>query len=269
MGHRIRLPDFSSDVENESSVVGDDVTEALDALSTKITGLGTDDIGNDSGVAGADASAALDQLDTDIGALGSDDIGDDSNYATTNVTKALNQVLLETGGIVRTKSATAPVAPSDGDEWYHTTQRVTYTYDSSRSKWLGQLEWWDCGRNTNLTGAITDRMYTAGNLLTDRTDSTLARGFLLPYDVTVVGVSIKQRTSASGGTGTIVLYETTRGGGYAANTTVTPGTTTEYTDLTLNNDSPSGDSWSCYSILGAGETIQYPFCRWQFRRHGT
>lgn len=76
-----------------------------------------------------------------------------------------------------------PAAIYHGKPWYRTDLNWVFHYDSDRSKWLGEIEPFQFGRNGTVTAENFLRF--GGNLLTSGTGSAP----FIPHKLTIVGVT--------------------------------------------------------------------------------
>lgn len=88
------------------------------------------------------------------------------------------------------KGAAFPASPAAGEAFYRTDLGALFVYDGVRAKWLGELESGGAGKSGSHSAG-----YLAGEAGAVMSGTV---GILLPYDVTVVGVSVVWGTAASG-----------------------------------------------------------------------
>lgn len=149
-----------------------------------------------------------------------------------------------------------PSSPSSGQQFYRTDQQWQYTYDGSRSKWLGEIEWDGGGVNGNSGNDTYMRRFNGMSM-------SATSGIFIPYDITIVGISLANDNSVTG-----EMYVRRNG----ANVTgafldITTASQTG-SDMTLNADFSSGGVMSLY-WTNSSSTLNNPQVRVWWRRRGT
>lgn len=145
-----------------------------------------------------------------------------------------------------------PAQPSAGDGVYRTDLGCLFFYDETRGKWLGELESDGAGKSgSHAAGYLAG---IAGAVMS----STV--GILIPYDVTIVGVSMVW-TTAVGGTLNIV-----RNGVTVGTHTFASGTSTSA--MTINVDFAAGGILAL-STSGHGTAMTNPQLRCWWRRRAS
>jgi hypothetical protein len=91
----------------------------------------------------------------------------------------------------RTTGTSFPGSPFDGQRFYRTDESWWYTYDLSRSKWLGEIEWDGSGVNGNVSNNTYFKRFN-GMIM------SATEGIYIPYDITIVGISLANNNSVSG-----------------------------------------------------------------------
>lgn len=150
------------------------------------------------------------------------------------------------------KGTSFPVQPAAGDAFYRTDLAWLFVYDGVRSKWLGELETDGAGRSGSHSPGYLAGI--AGAVMS----STI--GILIPYDVTIVGVSMVW-TAAAAGTLNIVRNGVTIG------TQVFPSSTST-SAMTLNVDFAAGGILA-FSTSGHGTAMTNPQLRCWWRRRAS
>lgn len=151
--------------------------------------------------------------------------------------------------------AGAAPAPAAGDAFYRTDLAWLFVYDGVRSKWLGELETDGAGRSGSHSAG-----YLAGIAGAVMSSSV---GILVPYDVTIVGVSMVWTTATSGALN-IVRNGVTIGTQAFASTS----TSTSTSAMTLNVDFAAGGILA-FSTSGHGTAMTNPQLRCWWRRRAS
>lgn len=86
-----------------------------------------------------------------------------------------------------------PSAIYHGRPWFRTDLNWKFHYDSDRSKWLGELELYQFGRNGNTVGGSFLRF--GGNVIA----SDAGSGAFIPHPSTIVGMTAQHNTSPESG----------------------------------------------------------------------
>jgi len=155
------------------------------------------------------------------------------------------------GGGINTGTSFPPT-PAEGTFFYRTDLDALFYYDSSRSKWLGELESEGGGRNgLQVAGTYTRRF--------DGMAYSATLGAYLPYDVTIVGITWAMVAGVAG------TWEVRRNGAVVASKAT--GAAAAGSDMTLDGDAASGGIFSLY--WNAGSNCTDPQLRIYFRRHAT
>ena len=145
-----------------------------------------------------------------------------------------------------TVGSTAPTSPNEGDLWYDTTTGVDelFAYDSGRGKWLST-----CTRQyyfARNAAATTNHSHLGPGSLTYNQASRI--GYLIPYDMTVVGYAWNQSTTAGEAFDwdhRIMRYDLATSSNGVSLTISPTGSYNNYVDMTLNTD------YDGYGILGS------------------
>tara|TARA_R110000803_G_scaffold43701_4_gene93027 strand:+ start:4040 stop:5929 length:1890 start_codon:yes stop_codon:yes gene_type:complete len=119
----------------------------------------------------------------------------------------------------------APGSPVIGDKYIDSVDEMEYKYDATRAHWFGPLEFSDFGRNAAISGgenlrSTIDGMTPIGT-----------RGFMVPYNCTVVAMVCRVASGATF-TGSFEIYY----GATASGVTVVFTAAAEAQDLTLDYD---------------------------------
>lgn len=137
-------------------------------------------------------------------------------------------------------SSTAPLNPVDGQHWYNTSTKLTYAWDSSRSKWLS------ISRITLLFGAngnLTSNNYIRPIAIVTNS----AAGFNIIRNATIVSISSRKTDT---NTSTISFRNNTTN-----LTSFSSGASRDYSNLNYNFDIAAGTILQMYS---SGATISNP-----------
>ena len=125
-----------------------------------------------------------------------------------------------------TVGSTAPVSPSGGDLWYHTTDQEMYAYDSSRSKWLSVNTY---EAHFGQGGSLTTNHYMKGpGNFEYNTGGASPGGYPLRYDATVVAAWGSVANGTSGWNHRIMKYDDSAAGNVVAATYAPSGTYTRW-----------------------------------------
>ena len=139
----------------------------------------------------------------------------------------------ETTGRIGTGTS-FPGSPVEGDAFYRTDLDALFVYDATRSKWLGALESDGGGFNGDLAQNTYMRRFNGG-------DFGSAKGVLIPYDATIVGLSACWTTART-------AYLRAHRSGVVVSTAGDGSSVTEIADFTLDDDFDAG------GILGFSTT---------------
>jgi hypothetical protein len=153
-----------------------------------------------------------------------------------------------TGGVP--KGTSFPASPAAGDAFYRTDLSWLFFYDGVRGKWLGELESDGAGWSGE-HGVSYLRRFAGG-------DMSASLGILIPYDATIVGVSMVW-TPARGGTLNIIRN------GVTLQALSFPSTATSVASMTLNVDF-AADGILAFSTSGHINTLTAPQLRCWWRR---
>jgi hypothetical protein len=154
-----------------------------------------------------------------------------------------------------------PLSPTDGLKFYRTDLDWWFTYDSGRSKWLGELEWDGSGFNGTITAGTTTYLRRFDGMPMSNT-----AGIWIPYNITIIGVSMVWTTAAPTGS----LIEIVRDGSLIVSHSIAGVTNTG--DMTLNaNFNADGILAFRLNLGGTGgvDDITLPQLRCWFRRRAT
>lgn len=137
-----------------------------------------------------------------------------------------------------TVGSTAPVSPSVGDLWYHTTDQEMYAYDSSRSKWLSVTTY---EAHFGRDGTLTANHYMRGPGGFDYNTGG-QNGHPMRYDTTVIAA---WGSAASGGTSgwnhRIMKWDDSAGANVVAASYAPSGTYTRWQKTDFNVDYDADD----------------------------
>lgn len=142
------------------------------------------------------------------------------------------------------KGTIFPSNPISGDTFYRTDIDELFYHDTSRSKWLSvKKTTMTCGRNT--VNSVTTAYMYVGNAVQSSTS-----GFKMPYNGTILSVSIQNTTIAT--TGRTLDVRVNNSTSNRVQVTVTNGNTGA--SLTNGNmDFSTGDLIQCV-LLNGGDT---------------
>lgn len=134
--------------------------------------------------------------------------------------------------------STAPVSPSGGDLWFHTTDQELYAYDSSRSKWLSVTTY---EAHFGRGGTLTANHYMRGPGGFDYNTGG-QNGHPMRYDTTVIAA---WGSAASGGTSgwnhRIMRWDDSAGANGVAASYAPSGTYTRWQKTDFNVDYDTND----------------------------
>lgn len=147
------------------------------------------------------------------------------------------------------RGASFPLSPEAGDAAYRTDLGCLFFYDATRRKWLGELESDGAGFSGE-HGNVYLRRFNGG-------DMSATNGILIPYDATIVGLSMAW-TSARAGNVHVV-----RNGTVLA--TLPFPVATSVASMDLNVDFAAGGILA-FSTSGHASTLTTPQLRCWWRR---
>lgn len=149
-----------------------------------------------------------------------------------------------------------PSSPYDGYFFYRTDLQRWFTFDNTRSKWLGRLESLGGGGSGSLFQFFSDFYLN----LYDGMTMSATQGILIPYDITIVGISYN-RTNTTANTNIIIRRNGTD------IYTIGLGSTTSGSDLTIDSDFDANGILSIF-VDGTGffTFIANPQIKLWFRR---
>lgn len=163
------------------------------------------------------------------------------------------------------RSATAP---SDTDViWYHTGHKMQYVYDSTRSKWLatGPPEKADFVYNGTLTGSAYMNMSGGTQARVDQRG-----GYPMPYDVTVVGLTISYQALDAGWTFRVDQFDTSASSSHVGRVTLnSSGSAYIVTDLTKDYDWDASDIIAAQIGKISGSSLVKPVMTVFYKRRGS
>lgn len=143
-----------------------------------------------------------------------------------------------------------PSTPTPGQLFYRTDHNWLYKYDNTRGKWLGVAsEFEGGGVNGNQGNGYLKRFNGAVM------SATL--GTLIPYDVTIIGMSINAGNSTSG------TLNLNRNG--VSLTSISWTSSNFASDMTLNADFDAGGIMA-FELSGVSSSLQTPQARVWYRR---
>lgn len=95
---------------------------------------------------------------------------------------------------VATAGTSFPGSPTDGQQFYRTdiANPEMFHWDATRSKWLGELVTIGGGYASTIAAGVTRPLETAGDVY-----FSSSRGYLFPYDMTIVGCTLFSASTAS------------------------------------------------------------------------
>ncbi|MDZ3837794.1 MAG: hypothetical protein U0S49_10525 [Rhodospirillales bacterium] len=153
-----------------------------------------------------------------------------------------------TGGVP--KGTSFPASPAAGDAFYRTDLSWLFFYDGVRGKWLGELESDGAGWGGE-HGMSYLRRFAGG-------DMSATHGILIPYDATIVGISMVWQP-ARGGNLNIIRN------GVTLQTLSFPSTATSLASMTLDIDF-AADGILAFSTGSHISTMTSPQLRCWWRR---
>lgn len=145
-----------------------------------------------------------------------------------------------------------PPAPAAGDACYRTDLGSLFHYDATRGKWLGELESDGAGFNGD-SGNVYLRRYNGA-------DMSATIGIHLPYDVTIVGLSMAWNNTRIGN-----IHVERNGVDVVTLPIAAPAT--QVADMTLNADFAAGGIMA-FRTSGHTSAMNSPQLRCWWRRRG-
>ncbi len=149
--------------------------------------------------------------------------------------------------------ATFPPAPAPGDACYRTDLGCLFHYDDTRGKWLGELEAGGAGYNGD-SGSVYLRRFNGA-------DMSATVGIHLPYDVTIVGLTMAWNNAR---TGNIHVVRN----GVDVVTVPIAQPTTQVADMALNADFAAGGIMA-FRTSGHASPMTSPQLRCWWRRRAS
>lgn len=157
--------------------------------------------------------------------------------------------------ITVTSSGTSfPTTVYDGKTFYRTDHQWWYTYDSTRGKWLGEIESDGGGYNGTVSNNSYLRRYNGMTM-------SATTGIYIPYDIAIIGVSVTNDTSVSG-----EMY-VRRNGINVSNAYISMSSSFREGNMLLNSDFAANGVMSMYWI-NASNSLNNPQVRVWWRRRG-
>lgn len=142
-----------------------------------------------------------------------------------------------------------PVSPIDGQNFYKTDEQWHYTWDATRGKWLGEIEWDGAGYNGSVNGFL--RRFNGMTM-------SATSGPIIPYNATIVGISFGCTNNVSG------TIEVRRNGTIVS--TIPISSSIQASSLTLNDFFAANGVFAVSTNLSSNAAN--PQVRVWFRRQG-
>ncbi|MCU0893268.1 MAG: hypothetical protein MUD06_02930 [Rhodospirillales bacterium] len=160
-----------------------------------------------------------------------------------------------TGGGGVPKGTSFPASPPAGDVFYRTDLAALFCYDGVRGKWLGELESDGAGASGSVTNAYLRRFAGA--------QMSASVGILVPYDITVVGVSMAWDAATAVKANVNVVRN-----GVTLHTLAMATAATSVSSMDLNVDFAAAGILA-FSISGLLSPLSSPQLRCWWRRRAT
>lgn len=152
-------------------------------------------------------------------------------------------------------SDTFPPSPQNGQQHFRTDLEWNFTWDSSRSKWLGDVE--SDGGGANGSSGNNSFMKRFNGMAMSSTT-----GIYIPYDITIVGLSICNSNSVTGD------IQVVRNGSSNVISTLSLSAQLASGDMTLN-DNFSANGVMAFYWTNASDSLSNPQVRVWFRRRAS